>query len=236
MKKYLLLLLPLLFILPGSAHAAIANTGSGNTTQTAGTSHSASISVPAGSNIIFVNAWSQFATPTGVTLNGVAMTKIQTGGNKAGTSFESMWYLVNPSTGTQTLAVTGGGGTTGALWSSYSGASVTGVPDSSTDYSSVSGATKTISTTVVAANSWLVLTTADNTGNASAGSGTTQRAYNTSWALGIYDSNGTVGTGSQSLQITRGSAFNIYATIASFAPEASAPTSLVGLEDPYWIW
>ena len=92
MKKLLLALLPLLFILPGAAHAAFANTGSGNTGQTAATSHSASISVPAGSNIIFVNAWSQGAIPTGVTLNGVAMTKIQTGGNNAGTSFESMWY------------------------------------------------------------------------------------------------------------------------------------------------
>ncbi len=199
---------------------AIAFLNAGNTGQTAGGTHSVSITVPVGTDILWVNGWSTTA-PTGCTLAGNALTAIDSQ-TVTGTQTSKLWYIISPPSGSQTLAVTGGSSETGSLWSAYSGAKQTGIPDSSAKNSGTSITTLTLTTTVVT-TSWLVCTSSDANGAATAGSGTTQRAYNSSWGLGIYDSNGTVASGSRSLVISNSSS-NMGGVIASFAPAAAAFT------------
>jgi hypothetical protein len=117
--------------------------------------------------------------------------------------------------------VSGGSSTNGATWSAYSGAKQTGVPDSHNKLG-VTAATITVSTTVVLPNSWLVMATSDNTGTITGGTGTTVRAEDSSRGGGIVDSNGSVGSGSQSLIVNSSGASAMTGVIASFAPVASA--------------
>lgn len=141
-------------------------------------------------------------TSTGCTYNSVAMTLIQKqapGGSGLGYSY--LYYLVAPATGTNSVVCSTSGTTTQEGGSTtYTGASQTGQPDSFSSNSSAGTETFTLTTTVVASNSWLVGVCGSNGGNITAGSGTTLR---TGAPVGFQvrgvDSNGVVGTGSQSL-------------------------------------
>jgi hypothetical protein len=171
---------------------------------------------------------------TGVTYNGVAMTRIADSGDSGAGSHERVfsYYLVGPATGTHNVVVT----TTNALYetvngnaTSYIGAKQTGQPDSyAVSVSSSASSPLTISTTVVATGCWLHAFFASYNLIPSAGTGTTSRATFTSGGNGMSaDSNGTVGTGSQSQQFTW-SGTNAYAAIVlSIAPvPASGPANV----------
>lgn len=183
----------------------------------------------------------------GVKIGSSQMTQIDT--NSVASAFTGqMYYLLNPPTGTQTVTASSSGAFTAfskqfaMVTLHYTGVNQVSPPDS-TNQSVRNGVTDnpfTMSTTVVAANSWLVgCPTSDSGTFLTAGSGTTYRGT----AVGNIqqaDSNGTVGTGSQSLNwTTNGSITNFEGHIASLAPAIAASSSvfysIVGLVKALWI-
>lgn len=156
---------------------------------------------------------------TGVTYNGVAMTKItQLILTDRAASF---WYLVAPATGANTVAITGVGAYTIVLMAeSFTGAKQTGVPDSSNTGSTASATTFSVSTTTVADNCWLVGHLFNSTTNGmTAGTGTTFRQQPAGGSLAIGDSNGAkTPAGSYSLALNADVSANCGIIIASFAP------------------
>ena len=70
------------------------------------------------------------SAPTGVTYNGDAMTKITDKSSGSGRQKNSLWYLINPDTGTHDVVVTlGGNNYIGAISCSYTGVAQSGALD-----------------------------------------------------------------------------------------------------------
>ena len=132
----------------------------------------------------------------------------------------AMFYVYNPPTSAvdYTIITTGVGDGTNIVGSLYSGTDST-IDSSDTGTTTTgSGDTLVLSTTVVAANCWLVSGVGQRGGSAdftpNAGTGTTIRVEQTGRALG--DSNAAVGTGSQSMEWTPQGAGSLTGIIASF--------------------
>lgn len=162
---------------------------------------------------------------SGITYNSVALTQItETTYPGAGHAGLSIWYLVAPATGSNTIAVSSSSAC-GAVAVSYTGVKQTGVPDSSNVNNNAVGTNSlTTSTTVVASNCWLVGGASDNAGTgASGGTGTTLRDFVDN-GVNMGDSNGTVGTGSQSLVFTFGGNNLFKGITVSLEPSESAVT------------
>lgn len=133
-----------------------------------------------GSNRILVASVSNnlgvaYSSSDTMTYNGTSMTYVraQNGSNVCIITF----YILNPATGSHTITFTYNPGTnhrkSGAS-ASYTGAKQSGQPDSSSGGTAASAASLTLSTTIVADNSWVVGSWAN--GNAmSAGTNTTER-------------------------------------------------------------
>lgn len=149
-----------------------------------------------------------------------------------GNYFGTFGYLIAPTTGSNTVSFSGGSlGERISVVLNYTGVGQTTQPDSSNTGSDTSGSF-VLATTVVAAGCWLVGAFGGNgTSDYTAGTATTHRnsstCGNSGYRYGMLDSNGTVGTGSQSLEITD-AANNTRGAIASIAPPASA-TKFLGL-------
>lgn len=109
------------------ASSAVENLSSGTT---ATLSHTTS-----GSNRILIVAAHQFtvaaSSVTGITYNGVAMTKIgSTQTIQAGNAYMSLWYLIAPATGANNIVVTKGNGDLVSIAAaSYTGAKQSGQPE-----------------------------------------------------------------------------------------------------------
>jgi len=209
--------------------------GSGAIAGQSGTTLSWTHVTSASATIMFAGFMSNGATgsltdPSSVTYNSVAMTLINKQDSPTPANRVWLYYLVNPASGSHSVSVTwaasqdnttGGSGT-------YIGAATTGVPDSSHQDSSTASATFTPSTTVVASNCWIV-GIYRSTGDAFQSiSGGVNRGGTNAFDCNLYDTNATVGTGSQSpVTITAASApGNTWAGVnASFAPTAAAGTS-----------
>lgn len=224
-----------LIISTSPAYAAIAFLGGGNGGDST-CNFSASITIPASTNLLIIGAVGFGSAPTTATVGGSSATLIASQSNSF-SSNTALFYFVNPPTGAQTV-VTNGTTHCGFLWEAYSGAAITGVPDSfNTGQSAGSVASFSLSTTVVNASSWLVGIFADNTGVGTAGAGTVQRGYNSGFGWGIYDSNGTVGSGSHALAMTdttgTGGASAVVASIAPLA-SASPAASIINLLRAFW--
>jgi hypothetical protein len=159
---------------------------------------------------------------TGVTYNAVSMSSQQSTKGDSG-RFISTFVKANPSTGTNNLIISSSpSDIIGASIISLSGAQQTDTPDSKNTATSASTASLSVSTTVVAANSWLV---AFSHGTClTAGAGTNVRSETTADGYVSGDSNGTVSTGSQSLVFTNGAAGAVTALILSIAPASNAYT------------
>lgn len=117
-----------------------------------------------GSNLILfvtltVDSGSPSVIASGMTYNGVSMTKLDTVNDNPGGVSTEMWYLVGPSTGTHAIAFTANFGgsvaTTSAYSASYTGARQYMQPDShnSTDVNSTS---ISVALTTVSDNCWTV--------------------------------------------------------------------------------
>jgi len=167
---------------------------------------------------------------TGVTYNGVAATLIRK--NTAGSAnnrFLYMYAIAGPTSGAHNWVITNTNSHfRSATIGAYEGMSSTFPPDSSAANQNTTNTTLTSSTTVVSASSWLVMCGSQSyTGSGlTAGTGTTKRVQEAGFLTNaLFDSNGTVSTGSQSLQYTTGAATDNVAIVASFAPAGGAPVS-----------
>ncbi len=176
-----------------------------------------------------------FANATGgnltATYNGVAMSAIQTVSNGIKIT---LFYLVAPASGANTLQINWDGSATvlRVASASYTGAAQSGQPDSSTTGTDAASPFR-ISTTTVADNCWTIAAFGDNSGTVmTVEAGTTNRAGSGVSTLVLGDSNaaqtpagsvtlGVTGAGSGGLQI-----------IASFKPLTSTTTTLNLSESP----
>jgi len=165
-------------------------------------------------------------TISGVTYNSVALTKIggiPTWGNQP-LKIE-LWGLSSPATGSNNIVVSASSGPIYSTAMSHSGTATTGQPDSfNTGFNASNVASLAVSTTVVSSNCWLIgLACGDNGNNPSAGSGTTLRStIATDAYIALFDSNGTVGTGSQTLNFAFSPNQHPGAIVASIKPPGSS--------------
>jgi len=184
-----------------------------------------------GSNLILIvgTVSGSNGNVSGVTYNGVAMTKITgSSGYSSQCGNTVFWYLINPPTGSHTVAVTlGSSDTISGVSASYTGASQTSQPDSYHASSNSTGTTYSDSTTTVANNSWVIGYFVNNQGTTiSAGSGTTSRVSVSGVAYIIAnmlaDSNGPqTPAGSATLNATAGASGYWLDSVISISPTAS---------------
>lgn len=151
---------------------------------------------------------------TAHTYNGVSTTLLTTVAPPVRLLY--YYYMLNPPTGSNSLSISFTAGNYLMSAASWTGVAQTGFPDSQHTAQTSSASSITDSTTVVLPNCWTVACT-ECTGAYSAGTGTTDRTSPGSES-GIVDSNGTVGTGPQSLQITDGAGQTFGMIITSIAP------------------
>ena len=172
--------------------------------------------------ILFVGAFNGTNNVTGVTYNGVAMTLVDTAVAQAGVNYK-LFYLINPATGANNVVISTdvASNVLRGVSTSYTGSAQSGQPDS---FSKVQGAQTyplAISTTVVAANCWLVMAGGNVDDGQNAGTNTTSRVAVNS--MEMFDSNATVGTGAQVLNATSTvSPTNSGFVIVSLAPAGGA--------------
>ena len=188
-----------------------------------------------GSNLILIVAIADgTGTTTGVTYNNVSLTKIN--GTGYGTS---LWYLINPATGTHSVVVSrtnNQASSLGGVSASYSGVNQSSPIDSSNAITGTYGSTDplTVSTTVVKPNCWLVGTAIYFFGT-STRTLSSNRTSRGSWsnivagggtAMIMSDSNGTISTGSQGTVFTPSGTpnYGFSGVVASIAPLPDAPT------------
>lgn len=182
--------------------------------------------------ILIVFVWDTAGTShgtTGVTYNGVSMTQIGTAQTHptTGVSSTSAWYLIAPATGSNTISIaTTTAGSTAAVAMSYTGAKQSGQPDSNAknSYNTTAHTTWSLSTTVVASNCWLAAGMVDDSNAPTAGASTTMR-QNSASGFGGFDSNGTVSTGSQTLNFAFSSSGKQTGIIVSIAPSVATATT-----------
>lgn len=164
---------------------------------------------------------------TGVTWGGSNMTRIAIRDNNGGTQNAFAYYITNPSSAASVVSscsTTSDGMYGHALY--YTGAQQTGQPDSSN--TGFATGDLTLSTTVVASDCWLVsVARNDVAGIPGAGTGTTIRENDAAHAMATGDSNGTVGTGSQSMGWTAasGTTWGIIYSIVPFTESVASRSS-----------
>lgn len=214
--------------MPAAAAATIAYDASANGGFGIGVTSRTWSHTTSGSNrILFVGAFGDTlisdptcAGITGATYNGVSMTQMPTVSPSGvpGDRCIYLFYLIAPATGANNVVVSAGSSIViGGMSASYTGAKQSGVPDASAANTQSNTATFTASVTVVAANSWTFLYAKNNFDAPGAGTGSTLRQ--SADGQGIFDSNGPLSAGSQSMSATSASSTSDWAGImVSFAP------------------
>lgn len=215
-----------------SAQIAFNAAAGGNNGSASGTTYDFSgLTVGSGTNRVLTVGVTGSSTPSDVTgvvwdQGGTNQALTQIGSQQAGGGglrYLSFWYVVAPTSGNKTLRVTrttSGADLLMVATSSYTGVDQVSPIDSHADHATTA-TPQTETTTVVTSNCWLVTVISDTSGSPAAGASTTKRAddgVSGVGVTGIFDSNGTVGTGSQSLHTT--SAASAAWNIASLKPAA----------------
>lgn len=156
---------------------------------------------------------------TAHTYNGDALTKIDFQPPDAGINYYSqgLWYRASPDTGANSVSITTSSGNVSGACVSYTGCRQTSIPDSSAKGATTSVTTITGTTTVVTDDSWLFMCVSESGGNPTAGTSTTLR-LSTFGGTALFDSNGTVASGSRSLIANWSGSGNVGYQIISFAP------------------
>jgi len=129
---------------------------------------------------------------TGVTYNGVAMTLWKRQLALSSVNYASVWYLVAPATGTNTITVTGSISNTWELAgcsASYTGVDQTTPLTNSTDSTYSGGTTPSVTLTPTNSGSWVGACIGNRGGAKSAGASTTERAEESNSQAAIYDNN-----------------------------------------------
>lgn len=216
--------------------------GSGTSTFSSTDTQTENITVPSGTDLLviigvrFKTAAGTTLAPTSITVAGNAATDVgETPTGDQNTGWQKMFYYLSPASGTNSIVATGGSAgasiQTGFMWVAYSGFAQTGQPDSHTKNDQAATTAMNVTTTVVA-DSWFIGSLA-NQGSVWVSSYTnaTQRELSTPNAgCGIFDSNGTVNSGSQTMTVNQSMPFLINGIGASFALLASGPANLKSLD------
>lgn len=129
-----------------------------NSTATLGASPRTGNHTVSGSNTtLWLGSKGASGYSTGATYNGVSMTRIADNTSGVGEYNLSLFYLINPSTGTNTVSVSVASGNVGWTSESYTGCDQTTQPDNSFTNNTAS-ATTTITTnhTTVTDNAWVI--------------------------------------------------------------------------------
>lgn len=132
-----------------------------------------------GSNrALFVPITGEVTAITGVTYNGVALTKLITTDFNGSLGYLEVWGLLNPASGANNVSVAWTGSKyLGASAASYNGVAQFGLPDASnyTDIAGVSSSDITTSVTTTAAITWIFSATYANIVDPTAGTNQTAR-------------------------------------------------------------
>lgn len=207
MKRWPLVVALLLCAARLEAAIAFEHSGSGKTTSASTTGPSFSVTCDGSSGEKLVLVIGQQSATASATYNSIGMTQVPTNSPSSDSGyFLRMFTLDSPSSGSNTVAITFGSAiVANAAAACYSG-TATGLDSSGkADTGGVPADTLNVSSTVVASNCWQVMGVVNSGGpiDPTAGTSTTLRVAisdaNTI-SLGLFDSNGTVGTGSQTLQ------------------------------------
>lgn len=235
MKTCLLVLLPLLFILPGSAHAAIAydNSIAVDPGTNLSTSYSTSFTNTAG-NALVVAVWTRYASaytkPTSVTYNGVALTYLADYNDGAADYKDvSFWGLASPATGANTLTVnlTGTSIRNAVMAVSLTGAAAS--PFGAVGGGGASSASSgSFSVTTTAANSWIVGAESDDGGTAATVTGTNQTLRASVVAAGGYSNTISTQTTTSTGSYTNSWNFSATGAWAGGGVEVKEATAAVG--------
>lgn len=165
---------------------------------------------------------------TGVTYAGVAMT-LGVKLNYTADRWNYFYYLVNPALGANDIAVTG------LTYKSITGISYTGVDQSSpidstySNFFSAAGTTSVATLSVTASNCWLIGGTYAPGGYTVSG-GSVIRTPSDIGAIVTFDSNATVGTGSQTVTVNNTSNPRLVLGLAikPNTTAATSPTTIAG--------
>jgi hypothetical protein len=228
-RLFVLVALCLLFARPAFAQIAFDAAAGGSNGGAGGNFDFTGLTIGSGSNraiVVTITANANSTQITGATWDqgGTNQAMTQVGGSQIGGSARYMWLflLLGPTSGNKTLRVfQSGGDYIQVAAASYTGVQQTGQPDSQADHAGQTPPV-TATTTVVAANCWLIGGASDaSTGSTlAAGSGTSLRATDSPNNIeAIFDSNGTVGTGSQSLHINNPGGSGTVWNVLSLAPD-----------------
>lgn len=201
------------------AFDAVGSNNAGSTSPT-----TANVTVSGSNRLMMLRTGSVSDTDTAYTYNGDGFTAVPSGKSSylgAAREGVALYYLIAPDTGTNSLSVSHSSNGKRIWGVSYTGAHQSTPIDSSTNAAPGGAATTTSpTTTVVAANCWLFAGVSTDQGGETAGASTTERGSAAGGSITV-DSNGTVGTGSQSLNVTHSSTSTRAYAIASIAPVGS---------------
>lgn len=173
-----------------------------------------------------------------VTYNGVNMTfGAKIAGDGASYRWIYCYYLPGPATGSNSLSVS----STSSHYllaglSSYTGVNATGQPDGSNTHDSGANQVITLTTseTITTDQSWQVLCAGNSSASGAhqtAGAGATIRTFDATFGIWtMFDSNGGLSPGSQSMTTNISSGVSIQHIILSFAPTGGGfdATTVVG--------
>lgn len=118
---------------------------------------------------------------TGATYGGVSMTLVTTVIEPGDSIYVKMWYMLNPPSGSNTIAVSLTSGYLAGWSSSYTGVKQVGALEASDTNTQLDNASITTSLTTISDRSWTILGTSTRV-NPTAGTGSTKRS------AGIFDS------------------------------------------------
>lgn len=204
------------------SQVASANSNNGNSTTHTYTGNGLASVTAVTNGIAFVafDSVGLGADPTSVTWGGAAMTKIATRNQTNRSATESLWYILNPSSGAVSIVDNyASANSPNMTWAVYSGVKQVAPEASNTGYSASSSLG--VSVTTISANAWVMGFFTNNFGTGVVGANTTARATN---VLCIGDTNGPVVTpSSQAQNWTGGTEWT--GIVAAFAPAITSATT-----------
>lgn len=206
---------------------AIARDAFTNGAFVSGTSRTFSHTCSGSDRILFVHAFHNTTADliTGATYGGTAMTlvaKFSPGGSR----YLYLFALINPATGANDVVISASSSTAiGGNAFSYTGVSQTGQPEVyATDIDTAS--TINTSITTITDNSWIAMVTLGNNEAPTASTGATLYGQNSVYNdADVFDSNGTVSTGSNTMTVTTGGGSPLGRIIVAIAPSGGSPTN-----------
>ena len=158
------------------------------------------------------------SAPSAVTYNGVSLTQIN---SRTDGSTDSLWYLINPATGSNTVSISFSATNIIACAVSYTGVNQSGQPDASATNVKNNSSTWDGTVTTIADNCWTIAVAhANQGGTLSAGANTTKRTtITTNFIVGDSNSAKTpAGSVTLNFSTNAGAGDNWAGCIASFSP------------------